>query len=497
MSDSSWSVYNARKNDSDIIPYVNSILSLLRQNVATYTMQKHCIEMTRSVVNVLNPDQVIVDTSDQPVYAISRRLQEMFPDTIGPGKYLPMFGGLHIEKLLLEIHGQLIAGSGLSQFLDRADISITGAGNVALNVPQITSARYLLQVCLCAEYKAMKLVFDCNESSQDLLDWMENQASESPMFNYWKIIFDFQVLILMFIRSERERNFPLYIQILKSVMKYIFALNHYNYARWLSIHVDDLMKLEIICPDIYEEFCSGNFVVRKTTNPFSAIALDQAHEQNNATIKGVGGAIGLLSKDKDFALRRWEVAGPEVCRLLEEYEKLYDLTPDGNKGKHHEDYPEFQRTFFGDVQKLLFCFEKIRNPFDESKLVVLDTGEPMSNKVELCLASLLDSNEERYKEFCRHRTVICDIPVTDPIKVNKPELPGSDTAKSDQAVLKASQCKSEERFAKNAHLSSNSRNDKVKDAFKNEVTNFPSALTIKGSMYHSSKSDLLKRFKHT
>ena len=87
MSDSSWSVYNARKNDSDIIPYVNSILPLLRQNVATYSMQKHCIEVTRSAVDVLNPDQVIVDTSDQPVYAISRRLQQMFPDTIGPGKY--------------------------------------------------------------------------------------------------------------------------------------------------------------------------------------------------------------------------------------------------------------------------------------------------------------------------------------------------------------------------------------------------------------------------
>ena len=103
-------------------------------------MQKHCIGVTRSAIDVLNPGQVTVDTSDQPVYALSRRLQQMFPDTLGPGKYLPMFGGLHIEKLLLEIHGQLIAGSGLAQFLDRAGVSITGAGNVALNVSQITSA---------------------------------------------------------------------------------------------------------------------------------------------------------------------------------------------------------------------------------------------------------------------------------------------------------------------------------------------------------------------
>ena len=73
---------------------------------------------------------------------------------------------------------------------------------------------------------------------------MENKTSESPMFHYWKMIFNLQVLILMFIRSERESDFPLYVQVLKSAMKYIFAFNHYNYARWLTVHVDDLMKLE-------------------------------------------------------------------------------------------------------------------------------------------------------------------------------------------------------------------------------------------------------------
>ena len=78
-------------------------------------------------------------------------------------------------------------------------------------------------------------------------------------------------------------------------MKYIFALNHYNYARWLSLAVDDLLKLEYTCPDVYEESCNGYFVVSKTENPFSSIAIDQAHKQNNAIIKRVGGTVGLLS----------------------------------------------------------------------------------------------------------------------------------------------------------------------------------------------------------
>ena len=88
-------------------------------------MQKNCIEVARNAIDALNPGQVTVDTSDQPVYALSRRLQQMFPDSLGPGKYLPMFGGLHMGKRLLEILEQLNAGSGPGQFLNQAKVSIT------------------------------------------------------------------------------------------------------------------------------------------------------------------------------------------------------------------------------------------------------------------------------------------------------------------------------------------------------------------------------------
>ena len=67
------------------------------------------------------------------------------------------------------------------------------------------------------------------------------------MFHYWNMIFDLQVLILQFAPSERQRNFNLYVHVLNSPMKYIFALKHYNYARWL-----DLLKLEYTCPDVYK-----------------------------------------------------------------------------------------------------------------------------------------------------------------------------------------------------------------------------------------------------
>ena len=49
-------------------------------------------------------------------------------------------------------------------------------------------------------------------------------------------------------------------------------------------------------PAILAEFLAGKFVVYKTSNKFSAMAIDQCHEQNNATIKdSAGGAIGLMT----------------------------------------------------------------------------------------------------------------------------------------------------------------------------------------------------------
>jgi hypothetical protein len=63
-------------------------------------------------------------------------------------------------------------------------------------------------------------------------------------------------------------------------------------------------------PDIARAFKNGLFVVRKTQRLFSAISLDQAHEQLNAFIKRNGGVVGLAQNDA--ALRKWMVAAPET-----------------------------------------------------------------------------------------------------------------------------------------------------------------------------------------
>ena len=73
-------------------------------------------------------------------------------------------------------------------------------------------------------------------------------------------------------------------------------------------------------------------------NKFSAMAIDQCHEQENAIIKRSSGAVGLT--DYPPTLRRWMVAGPEVARMIAEFED--DTTRSyqkDNEHHHHEHHP--------------------------------------------------------------------------------------------------------------------------------------------------------------
>ena len=50
------------------------------------------------------------------------------------------------------------------------------------------------------------------------------------------------------------------------------------------------------------------------------MALGQAHEQDNKIIKGFGGGTNLLNTQDESALIRWETCGPEVAKIVSEFE---------------------------------------------------------------------------------------------------------------------------------------------------------------------------------
>ena len=102
------------------------------------------------------------------------------------------------------------------------------------------------------------------------------------------------------------------------------------------------------------------------------MAIDQAHEQNNAAIKGDGGAIGLT--EDPGALRRWMVAGPEVSHLVCAYEAISGVKDATISTKHHEQTLSAQTSFLERVEALFRMIQELGNPFQEESadLLVLD-----------------------------------------------------------------------------------------------------------------------------
>ena len=72
------------------------------------------------------------------------------------------------------------------------------------------------------------------------------------------------------------------------MLPWFFVMNHNNYARWLAVHLRDMCSLDQMVPDAASEFKKRLFTEKKTLKRFSSIAIDQAHEQNNAVVKGEG-----------------------------------------------------------------------------------------------------------------------------------------------------------------------------------------------------------------
>ena len=105
------------------------------------------------------------------------------------------------------------------------------------------------------------------------------------------------------------------------------------------------------------------------------MAIDQAHEQANAVIKGDGEAVGIT--EDPSALRRWMVAGPAVSQLVAQYEEASELRDVSKQTKHHEQTPTTQRSFLEKVQRLTNTLEEMGNPFQEESgdLLSLDTKD--------------------------------------------------------------------------------------------------------------------------
>ena len=113
------------------------------------------------------------------------------------------------------------------------------------------------------------------------------------------------------------------------------------------------------------------------------------------------------------ALKRWMIAGPEICHMIGEFETNDPTSPNL---KRHEQLFSTQIKFKKEVMTLVCAFEDIGNPFQEDNgdLLTLDTREIMNNDVVETTKSVVKMGQQQYDIFVRERFVEKLMPINDP-----------------------------------------------------------------------------------
>ncbi len=231
-------------------------------------------------------------------------------------------------------------------------------------------------------------------------------------------------------------------------------------------------------------------MLTKTSRKFSSMPLDQAHEQNNAAVKGPGGAVGLT--ENPTALKRWMVAGPEQARILTEFEELYHHTSD-QPSQSHEQGHSTQERFHKQVNSMCDTIVIMGNPFmDTSKeLMTLDTHDCLDDTF---VESLHTLGKEQYDKYVNDVLVERRESIHKALKKNTVQLFKS--AHSTTVRTKAKQqfqaIKSDCNLFSQLFITAQVRNTKLEDFFSHENHPWPPALSLHGKLRSpSSKSELL------
>ena len=330
-----------------------------------------------------------------------------------------MLGGLHIEMALWNTLGDILEDSGWTSALTESEVASSGVTDSFLKATHLTRTRHAHQVSLLAIHKLRKEAFLLSGNSASEIDWTKDKLKTCHTFQFWELVRKYEMLILIFVRAHRVKNFPLYVEVLEKLAPLFFTLDHTNYARWLPVYIKDMKSLPDSVRAEFEQ--EGHWVLFKTNNKFSTIPIDQAHEQENANVKGSGGCIGLT--ENPTAFRRWMLSGPEMARLQKEFENEYLPYADSDHPRNfqnHEQGFSAQITFQKQVNNLIETIRKMGNPFSDDfpELVKLDNCNCVHESVVNDLCTLEEIGTKLYQAYVKEVLEDHSVSIHEPIKRN-------------------------------------------------------------------------------
>lgn len=138
---------------------ISALLPLFPDQAKSIAMIRHAMAVIKLSVEQLNPGQVPVIAFDQPLFAVAKEIQWLWPSDYGEKKFVIVFGGLHIEMAYLKVIGDWLERSGWTVALADTNLATPGTVESFLKATSVTRTRRVHQVTACSLYLLLKSAY--------------------------------------------------------------------------------------------------------------------------------------------------------------------------------------------------------------------------------------------------------------------------------------------------------------------------------------------------
>ena len=197
-------------------------------------------------------------------------------------------------------------------------------------------------------------------------------------------------------------------------------------ARAVNIVRRDMLKIKTASIGSFDTYCQEDSVPHTLTGLVGMVlnGSNIRDQPNHLCIPAPTLAISQLLVFNFSARRRWIVSGPEMSRVIREFQASAEKKTHRTGILHHEQTKHAQMAFVRDVKTLHCAMGEMGNPFcDESNdLLVLDSRDVADPVIITALRQMEMLGQEQYERYIEERLVNRTNPIADPIKRNNLSL---------------------------------------------------------------------------
>ena len=168
--------------------------------------------------------RVTVFKNDQQLYRVAVNITWVYPERFS--QLIPRLGGMHNLMSFVGCVGKLMADSGLEEVMKAA------FGGVAHMLVGEKFPQNVRALRLVTEEDLRPTIGQLN-TPDELMNCLEEKATQNSTAKLWFENLVKPVFIMMiFVRAEREGDWPLHLWAVREMLPYFFAAGHWHYARY-------------------------------------------------------------------------------------------------------------------------------------------------------------------------------------------------------------------------------------------------------------------------